>query len=140
MDNDSPTIPKIDFNGPITVNGPMFDIHDNHNVYINTKEPETKNTTSTVNDSLSSPEAMKYWKKLETKGFVDHDCHLMPGVSRMEAMYIARLFSKKLNLEKKWKPFEELWGIKNMAQDNYKKDAYNATVGRERDIDEVFED
>ena len=99
-----------------------------------------KGNTFTVKGGLASPKAKIYWEKLEKKGFVDNNCKLMPGVSRMEAMYIAKSFAEKLKLESKWKPFEELWSLKNMAQDSYKRDASNSTVRREADIDEVFKD
>lgn len=39
MDKKSSILPGITFTGDITVNGPMFDIHDNQHVHINTSQP-----------------------------------------------------------------------------------------------------
>ena len=55
-------VPGVTFSGPITINGPMFDIHDNHHVTIvsNTKEGKSDATASeelspnTVSDDTST--------------------------------------------------------------------------------------
>ena len=52
-------LPGVTFSGPITVNGPMFDIHDNHHVTIvsNTKEGKSDATASA---ELSTETAQHY--------------------------------------------------------------------------------
>ena len=93
-----------------------------------------------VDDCLTSPAALKYWKRLEEQGFVGHDCQLLPETSRRQAMYIADLFSDKLGLKAKWKPFETLWGISNLAQEKYKMQETGSMPKRYKDIDKVFTD
>ena len=93
-----------------------------------------------ADDRLASPAAMKYWKRLEEQGFVGTDCQLLPETSRRQAMYIADIFSDKLGLKSKWKPFESLWGISNLAQEKYKMQETGAMPKRYKDIDRVFAD
>lgn len=40
QDNRPAAMPGMSFNAPVTFNAPMFDIHDNTNVYINTAPDE----------------------------------------------------------------------------------------------------
>ena len=47
MEKNNSNIPDITFSGDITVNGPMFDIHDNEHVYIG--RPDKRVTK--INDS-----------------------------------------------------------------------------------------
>ena len=93
-----------------------------------------------VDKCLTSPVAMKYWKRLEELGFVGSDCQLLPETSRKQAMYIADAFSDKLKLKVKWKPFEQLWGISNLAQEKYKMIETGTAPRRQKDIAKVFED
>lgn len=46
----------------------------------------------------------------------------------------------KLELKLKWKPFETLWGIKNLAQEKYQMQQTGAMPRRYKDIDKVFTD
>lgn len=50
MDKNSTILPGITFTGNITVNGPMFDIHDNQHVHINTSQPH-----NSQNDDQETP-------------------------------------------------------------------------------------
>lgn len=140
MANNNEDFPGITFTGPITVNGPMFDIHDNGAVNIHMNGSERNNANPTLDESLASPMAMKYWKRLEEQGFVGPDGRLTADTSRRQAMYIADLFSDKLKLKTKWKPFEKLWGIKNLAQEKYQMQETGAIPRRYKDIDKAFTD
>ena len=130
----------------VYVQGNYVDVHDNQevNLYIDKATvqvgDEVKTEKPEVDDCLTSPAAMKYWKRLEEQGFVGHDCQLLPETSRRQAMYIADLFSDKLGLKAKWKPFETLWGISNLAQEKYKMQETGSMPKRYRDIDKVFTD
>lgn len=130
----------------VYVRGNYVDVHDNQevNLYIDKATvqvgDEVKTEKPEVDDRLTSPAAMKYWKRLEEQGFVGHDCQLLPETSRRQAMYISDLFSDKLGLKAKWKPFETLWGISNLAQEKYKMQETGSMPKRYRDIDKVFAD
>lgn len=130
----------------VYVQGNYVDVHDNQEVklYIDNATlqvaDEVKTEKPVVDDCLTSLAAMKYWKRLEEQGFVDSDCQLLPETSRRQAMYIADIFSDKLMLKPKWKLFESLWGISNLAQEKYKMQETGAMPKRYRDIDKVFVD
>ena len=36
------SFPRVSFTGPITVNGPMFDIHDNQHIHFNVPQPDSE--------------------------------------------------------------------------------------------------
>jgi len=101
---------------------------------------ENPKKQSRLDDPLASPMAMKYWKRLEEQGFVGPDGQLLPDTSRKQAMYIADLFSDKLKLKSKWKPFEDLWNLSNLAQEKYKMQETGTAPRRQKDIAKVFED
>ena len=127
-----------------------IDIHDNEVVNLNidkatvrvqSEEKEKEKTEGgSLPESLATKEAMKYWQKLQVAGFVDTDCILVQGVSRKQAMYIADLFSEKLKLPSKWKPFQELWGLKNLAQEKYDMLQNGNMPPLYQKIDEVFKE
>lgn len=89
---------------------------------------------------LFSEVAMKYWQRLEEQGFVDQSYMLMPDTTRQQAMLIAESFAEKLGLKSKWKPFEDHWGIKNLAQEKYELQQTGLMPPRFRDIGAIFED
>ena len=66
---------------------------------------------------LLTEKAQVYWKRLRKAGFIVADGYaLAEGVSANQAAYIADCMAEKLNITKKWKVFQDLWGLKNMAQ------------------------
>lgn len=80
-------------------------------------ENQTKNTEEDKK-LLKTELALKYWKRLQDAGFVDENYMLCKDITRQDAMLIADLFSEKIGMTKsKWKPFEELWNIKHLAQE-----------------------
>ena len=91
-------------------------------------------------NELKSEKAMKYWKRLMALGFVDENCQLLPGTSRQQAMYIVEPFAEKLGLKKQWKPFEDFWGINNLAQEKWKFLQTGMLPPRFKEIGAVFED
>ncbi len=131
----------------VYVQGNYVDIHDNEVVNLNIDKATVKVQEENVNEgsqplpeALATEAAMKYWKRLEEQGLVGSDCQLMPDTSRKQAMYIADAFSDKLKLKAKWKPFETLWGISNLAQEKYKMLETGIAPRRQKDIAKVFED
>lgn len=95
--------------------------------------------TTTKKTKLDSDEAKKYWQRLEKAGFVDAKCALMPETTRKQAMYIAELFAEKLGIKSKWKTFEQLWGISNLAQEKWDMQETGSTPSRSKEIDKIFE-
>ena len=96
-------------------------------------------TTTTKKTKLTTDEAKKYWLRLEKAGFVDAKCTLMPKTTRKQAMYIAELFAEKLGIKSKWKTFEELWGISNLAQEKWDMQETGSIPSRSKEIDKIFE-
>lgn len=91
-------------------------------------------------DVLATGMAMKYWKKLQEAGFVDGNYQLLPTTTRKQAMYIADVFSDKLQMRSKWKPFQELWHINNLAQEKWEMQETGKSPARSEDIDKIFDD
>jgi hypothetical protein len=77
------------------------------------------NKQSEVNPpkELLTPKAQPYWMKLREGGFIAANGYaLAEGVSANQAAYIADHMAEKLQIKNKWKPFQQLWSIPNMAQ------------------------
>ena len=91
-------------------------------------------------DVLATGLAMKYWRRLQQAGFIDEHYQLSPATTRKQAMYIADVFSDKLQMRSKWKPFQELWHINNLAQEKWEMQETGKTPARSEDIDKVFVD
>lgn len=91
-------------------------------------------------DVLATGLAMKYWRRLQQAGFVDEHYQLSPATTRKQAMYIADVFSDKLQMRSKWKPFQELWHINNLAQEKWEMQETGKSPSRSEEIDVVFSD
>ena len=91
-------------------------------------------------DVLATGLAMKYWRRLQQAGFVDEHDQLSPATTRKQAMYIADVFSDKLQMRSKWKPFQELWHINNLAQEKWEMQETGKSPSRSEEIDAVFSD
>lgn len=85
-------------------------------------------------------EADKYWARLQGGGFTDAGHHLAPQTTRAQAAYIADCFADKLGIRSKWKTFERLWGIKNLAQEKWKMQETGKEPSRSREIRAIFSD
>ena len=96
--------------------------------------------SSLLPDVLATGMAMKYWKRLQKAGFVDEHYQLSPTTTRKQAMYIADVFSDKLRMRSKWKPFQELWHINNLAQEKWEMQETGKSPARSEEIDKIFED
>ena len=95
---------------------------------------------SVLTGRLASEEAMRYWKRLQEKGFVDERCQLKQDTTRKQAMYIAEVFAERLGIGSKWKTFERLWGISNLAQEKWDFQQTGTLPSRSKEIDRIFED
>ena len=103
-------------------------------------EQQTSAGNNELPECLSTEEAMKYWKRLQKAGFVDANYQLMPDTTRKQAMYIAELFAEKLGIKSKWKTFEQMWGVSNLAQEKWDMQETGTTPTRSKDIDKIFDD
>lgn len=89
---------------------------------------------------LATEQAKKYWKRLMEEKFVDERFMLLESTTRQQAMYIAELFAEKMGIKSKWKTFEDLWGINNLAQEKQKCTDLGKLPARSDVIDKIFED
>ena len=87
---------------------------------------------------IFSEKMQVYWQRLVSEGFVDNRYQLLPGTTRQQAMYIADNFALKLKLKACWKPFEQLWGIKNLAQEKWAYQEKENSPSRFDVIDSIF--
>jgi len=66
---------------------------------------------------LFSAKAQVLWQRLRDAGFIVADGYaLAEGISANQAAYIADRMAERLQIKKKWKLFQQLWGIANLAQ------------------------
>ena len=66
---------------------------------------------------LLTAEAQVLWQRLRDAGFIVADGYaLAEGISANQAAYIADRMAERLHIKKKWKLFQQLWGISNLAQ------------------------
>ena len=53
-------------------------------------------------------------------------------------MYIADVFSDKLQMRSKWKSFQELWHINNLAQEKWEMQETGKVPNRSEEMDRIF--
>ena len=81
-------------------------------------EVEATATAGALPECLATERALGYWQQLREAGFVDGSGQLLKTTTRQQACLIAEEFARSLGVEHvKWKLFQELWGISNLAQD-----------------------
>ena len=123
----------VTFNGSVTFNGPMFDIHDNDHVTIVNSEREGKKKTEEKSETpaeLQTEEARRLWDAARDAGWVDDDCQ--PLLSRAMSAVLADRMATLLNIQNKWKVFESFWGMKGL------RSAYNNALNQKQ-FDEFYE-
>lgn len=103
-----------------------------------TGEIKESYTASQLKGVLATEQAMKYWKRLVQKKFVDSNFMLLGNTTRKQTWYIAELFAEKLKIKFKWKTFEDFWGISNLAQEKNKSHDVGKLPSRSNEIDEIF--
>lgn len=120
----------ISFNGSVTFNAPMFDIHDNAHVYI--AMPDTSGASPSpsgeqagaeerredVGKVASRPEVLRSARaeallaRLVKAGLVDE--HWQPlSLSNPEKGVLASLLADRLEVDNLWQTFGTLWGMKS---------------------------
>ena len=101
----------------------------------------------TLPPKLASEQAMRIWRRLQQKGLVD-DRYQPVKLSRTKAATMADEILAKLSsenerlagMDEKWKPFEELWGLKHMRADHYRALSQKRTDEFRNDIKELLAD
>lgn len=88
--------------------------------------------------SLATDKAKEFWRQLMEAGFVDEHYQRCKGVSRQIAMYIADCMADALKLPHRWKPFEQLWNINNLAQEKKRMQDTGNMPQRYKEIDKIF--
>ena len=82
-----------------------------------TDQPQSAGSVNENVAELLTAEAQVLWQRLRDAGFIVADGYaLAEGVSANQAAYIADRMAEKLRIKKKWKLFQQLWGIPNLAQ------------------------
>jgi hypothetical protein len=82
-----------------------------------TEQPQSTSTMTENLAELLTAEAQVLWQRLRDARFIVADGYaLAEGISANQAAYIADRMAEKLQIKKKWKLFQQLWGISNMAQ------------------------
>ena len=86
-------------------------------IRLKVKELEKAEEAGEVPEELCTPEAEEIWSSLREAGFIVKNGYgLAKGVSANLATYIADRMAESLGIAHKWKVFQGLWNIKNMAQ------------------------
>ena len=86
-------------------------------IRLKVKELESAEEAGEVPEELQTEEAEEIWSSLREAGFIAEGSYgLAKGVSANLATYIADRMAESLNIAHKWKVFQGLWNIKNMAQ------------------------
>ena len=82
-----------------------------------TDQPQSPGSVNENVAELLTAEAQVLWQRLRDAGFIVADGYaLAEGVSANQAAYIADRMAEKLRIKKKWKLFQQLWGIANLGQ------------------------
>ena len=88
---------------------------------------------------LLTAEAQVLWQRLRDTGFIVADGYaLAEGVSANQAAYIADRMAERLQIKKKWKLFQQLWGIANLAQLAGSWQQTGKLPPRSKEIDELM--
>ncbi len=80
-------------------------------------QPQSPGSATENVAELLTAKAQVLWQRLRDAGFIVAEGYaLAEGVSANQAAYIADRMAEKLHIKKKWKLFQQLWGISNLAQ------------------------
>lgn len=128
----------ISFNGSVTFNAPMFDIHDNTHVYIampdtSGEQAGAEERREDVGKVASRPEVLRSARaeallaRLVKAGLVDE--HWQPlSLSNPEKGVLASLLADRLEVDNPWQTFGGLWGMKSETL----RSAYNLGMGQRK--------
>jgi predicted RNase H-like nuclease (RuvC/YqgF family) len=104
------------------------------------EQPQASNVLTEEMAELFTPETQVIWQRLRDAGFIVADGYaLAEGVSANQAAYIADKMAEKFQIKKKWKLFQQLWGIPNMAQLAGSWQQTGKVPPRSQEIDKLME-
>lgn len=133
----------------VYVQGSYVDIHDNEVVSLSIDKRGNVHVEDRImkaapvqekSDKLNSEEASRYWDRLQASGFTDKEHRLLPTTTRKQAMLIAEAFAEKMDIKAKWKVFQQVWGINNLAQEKWEILENGINTLRKDEIEQIFED
>lgn len=104
----------VTFNGSVTFNGPMFDIHDNQHVHIGmteNKEPRAPRAQAAVPAVLQAPEARALRERLAAAALLAPDGWQPASLTGPEKGQMAVLIAERLGIRDVWQTFGPLWGM-----------------------------
>ena len=105
-----------------------------------TDQPQSAASVNENVAELLTAEAQVLWQRLRDAGFIVADGYaLAEGVSANQAAYIADRMAEKLRIKKKWKLFQQLWGISNLGQLAGTWQQTGKLPPRSKDIDKLME-
>ena len=105
-----------------------------------TDQPQSAGTVNENVAELLTAEAQVLWQRLRNAGFIVADGYaLAEGVSANQAAYIADRMAERLRIKKKWKLFQQLWGIANLGQLAGTWQQTGKLPPRSSDIDKLME-
>lgn len=125
----------------IQINGDVRQLNMGDGVYYESAEKKETDANQQQGSKAHSDlpaGAAKYWQLLKEYGFTDDDHLLLASTTRQQAMYIAESFADKFKLKTKWKTFEDIWGIKNLAQEKNRMQETGKLPPRHDEIDRIF--
>lgn len=111
----------VTLGGPVTVNGPMFDIHDNACVEMHVQCGErakckkdikapAEGVDAEMPSAFMSVKAQELRARLEGAGLVDAEWR-SAGLSLSERGVLAHYVAEALGIDTPWKTFARLWGM-----------------------------
>lgn len=104
------------------------------------EQPQASSVLTEEMAELFTPETQVIWQRLRDAGFIVADGYaLAEGVSANQAAYIADKMAEKFQIKKKWKLFQQLWGIPNMAQLAGSWQQTGKVPPRSQEIDKLME-
>ena len=103
---------------------------------IEKKRISASKVVSTLPTELNIDEAKKYFSNAIKAGFMDNHYQWMG--TRYQAALFAEICSEKLNLKYKWKPFNDLWDVKYLAQARRESKERFGKVDKEKEIEALF--
>lgn len=126
----------ISFNGSVTFHAPMFDIHDNTNVYI--AMPEAAEQPAAGNEAeadclpeeLRTPLAETLRSRLVEAKLVDDGWQPL-SLSNAEKGVLASLLADRLEVDNLWQTFSRLWGMNSETL----RSAFNKGMDQQRTND-----
>lgn len=74
-------------------------------------------------EELDTPEAHVLWERAKAAGYVDENLQPVAKLSQYKISILASEISKALDLDPRWKPFTDFWGVKDLTK------KYETSVG-----------